>query len=137
MGRRTRHSQLQPALSSAGTHEWVLSWRLNEASDSSGDPRAVGSRFQVLGSYPAKPCWPVDVRVQGTRRTAETAERDWRRPSVDAVGTQRSSCVCIHQIWQQNLHVALITLMFFLYFISLYSSSNSIQIAHKKLLGQF
>jgi len=26
----TRHPQLQPALSSAGTDEWVLSWRLNE-----------------------------------------------------------------------------------------------------------
>jgi len=37
-----RHPQLQPALSSAGTDEWVLSWRLNEASDSSGDLRAVG-----------------------------------------------------------------------------------------------
>ena len=29
----TRHPQLQPALSSAGTDKWVLSWRLNEASD--------------------------------------------------------------------------------------------------------
>jgi len=28
----TRHTQLQPALSSAGTDEWVLSWRLNEDS---------------------------------------------------------------------------------------------------------
>ena len=65
----TRHSQLQPALSSAGTDEWVLSWRLNEASDSSGDRRAVGSRFQVLESYAAKLRWPVDVRVPGTRRT--------------------------------------------------------------------
>jgi len=37
----TRHPQLQPALSSAGTDKWVLSWRLNEASDSSGDWRAV------------------------------------------------------------------------------------------------
>jgi len=37
----TRHPQLQPALSSAGTDEWVLSWRLNEASDSSGDRRAI------------------------------------------------------------------------------------------------
>ena len=44
----TRHPQLQPALSSAGTDEWVLSWRSNEPSDSSGDRRAVGSRFQVL-----------------------------------------------------------------------------------------
>jgi len=43
----TRHPQLQPALSSAaGTDEWVLSWRLNEASDSSGDRRAVG----IVGS---------------------------------------------------------------------------------------
>ena len=41
----TRHPQLQPALSSAGTDEWVLSWRLNEESDSSGNRRAVGSRF--------------------------------------------------------------------------------------------
>jgi len=50
-----RHSQLQPALSSAaGTDEWVLSWRLNETSDSSGDRRAVGSRFQVLEQYTAK-----------------------------------------------------------------------------------
>jgi len=37
-----------------------LSWRLNEASDSSGDRRAVGSRFQVLGSYAAKLGWPVE-----------------------------------------------------------------------------
>ena len=66
-----RHPQLQPALSSAGTDEWVLSWRLNEASDSSGDRRAVGSLFQVLR-------WPVDVRVQGTMRAPETAERDCR-----------------------------------------------------------
>jgi len=51
----TRHPQLQPALSSAATDEWVLSWRLNEASDSSGDRRAVGSRFQVLEPYAAKP----------------------------------------------------------------------------------
>jgi len=85
-----RHPQLQPALSSAGTDEWVLSWRLNEQSDSSGDRRAVGSRFQVLEQHRAKLRWPVDVRVQGTRRTAETAQRDWRRPSVDAAGTQRS-----------------------------------------------
>jgi len=28
----TRHSQLQPALSSAGTDKWVLNWRLNKAS---------------------------------------------------------------------------------------------------------
>ena len=45
----TRHPQLQPAaLSSAGTDEWVLSWRLNEESDSSGDRRAIGSRFQII-----------------------------------------------------------------------------------------
>ena len=37
----SRHPQLQPALSSAGTDEWVLSWRLNEESDSSGDRSAV------------------------------------------------------------------------------------------------
>ena len=37
----TRHPQLQPALSSVGTGGWVLTWRLNEASDSSGDRRAV------------------------------------------------------------------------------------------------
>jgi len=42
----TRHPQLQTALSSAGTDEWVLRWRLNEASDSSGDRRAVG----IVGS---------------------------------------------------------------------------------------
>ena len=50
----TRHTQLQPALSSAGTDEWVLSWRLNKDSNSSGDPRAVGSRFQVMGPYAAR-----------------------------------------------------------------------------------
>ena len=34
MGRRyTTLTQLQPALSSAGTDKWVLSWRLNEVSD--------------------------------------------------------------------------------------------------------
>ena len=86
----TRHPQLQPALSSAGTDEWVLSWRLNEAS--SGDRRAVGSRFQVLEPYAAiDNSLPIDVRVQGTRRAPETAERDWRRPSIDAAGTQRSA----------------------------------------------
>ena len=53
-GDGTRHPQLQPALSSAGTDEWVWSWRLNEESDSSGDRRAVGGRFQVLGPYAAK-----------------------------------------------------------------------------------
>ena len=63
----TRHPQLQPALTSAGTDKWVLSWRLTEASDSSGDRRVVGSQFQVLEPYAAKPCWPVDVRVQGSR----------------------------------------------------------------------
>jgi len=52
---------------------------LSEASDSSGDRRAVGSRFQVLGPYAAKLRWPVDVRVQGTRRAQETAELVHRR----------------------------------------------------------
>ena len=49
----TRHPQLQPALSSAGTDKWVLIWRLNEESDSSScDGRPVGklSRFEVLGA---------------------------------------------------------------------------------------
>jgi len=64
----TRHPRLQPASSSAATDEWVLSWRLNEATDSSGDWRAVGSLFQVLR-------WPVDVRVQGTRRAPEATEQ--------------------------------------------------------------
>ena len=50
---------------------------MNEASDSSGDGRAVGSQFQVFLPYAAKQRWSVDVRVQGTRRSAETAERDW------------------------------------------------------------
>jgi len=45
-----------------------LSWRLNEPSDSSGDRRAAGSRFQVLEPYAAKMLWAVDVRVQGIRR---------------------------------------------------------------------
>ena len=63
----TRHPQLQPALSSAGTDKWVLNWRVNEDSDSSGDRRPVGSRFHVLGPYAAKLCWPVDAPVQGTR----------------------------------------------------------------------
>ena len=62
----TRHPQLQPALSSAGTDKWVLSWRLNEESDSSGDRRAVGSRFQALAIYAPKLRWPVDVRVAAT-----------------------------------------------------------------------
>ena len=74
-----------------------MSWRLNEASDSFGDRRAVGSRFQVLGSYAAKLRWPVDVRVQGTSRAAETTEREWRRPSVDAAGTQSSTWHCVVQ----------------------------------------
>jgi len=46
-----KFTSMQPALSSAGADKWVLSWRLNEASDSSGDRRAVGSRFQVLRGY--------------------------------------------------------------------------------------
>ena len=69
----TRHTQLQLALSSAGTDEWVLSWRLNADSDSSGDRRAVGSRFQLLGPYAAKLHWPVGVQVPGARRAPETA----------------------------------------------------------------
>jgi len=47
---------------------------LNEESDSSGDRRAAGSRFQFLRPYAAKLRWPVDVRVQGIRRAPETAE---------------------------------------------------------------
>ena len=38
---------------------------MNDASDSSVDRRAVGSRFQVLEPYAAKLRWPVDIRVQG------------------------------------------------------------------------
>ena len=49
---------------------------MNEASDSSGDRRAVGSQFQVLEPYAAKLRWPVNVRVQGTRRVPETAESE-------------------------------------------------------------
>jgi len=75
----TRHPQLQPALSSAGTDKWVLSWRLNEASDSSGNRRAVGSRFQVLRPYAAKLGWSVNVRVQapgGPRRLQSETDDD-------------------------------------------------------------
>jgi len=43
---------------------------------SSGDQIVVGSRFQVLGPYTAKLRWPVDVRVQSSRMSSETAERD-------------------------------------------------------------
>jgi len=45
---------------------WVLSWCLSEDSNSSGDWRAVGSRFQVMEAYAAKLRWPVDVQVQAT-----------------------------------------------------------------------
>ena len=77
MGRRYTTLGLQPALSSAGTDRWVLSWRLNEESDSSGesvfsygDRRAVGSRFQVLMPFTAKLRWPrLPVRVIGFRDT--------------------------------------------------------------------
>jgi len=71
-----------------------LSWRLNEASDSSGDRRAVGSRFQVLEKHTAKLRWPVDVRVQVTRRQspgdcrarlATTVRRRRRHTEVDQV----------------------------------------------------
>ena len=101
----TRHPQLQPELSSAGTeNRWVLSWRFSEASDSSGARRTVGSRFQILEPYAAKLRWPINVQVQGTRRAPETAERDWRRPSVDAAGTQRSAyhycAVCLSDTFQ-------------------------------------
>ena len=41
---------------------------MNEESGSSGDQRAVGGQFQVLGPYAAKLCWPVDVRVEYIRR---------------------------------------------------------------------
>jgi len=37
---------------------------------------AMGSRFQVLVLYTAKLLCPVDVRVHGTKRAPETAERD-------------------------------------------------------------
>jgi len=46
---------------------------LNADSDSSGDRRAVGSWFQVLGPYAAKLHWPVSVQVPGARRAPETA----------------------------------------------------------------
>ena len=69
----------------------VESQNLNEDSISSGDIRATGSQFQVLGPYAAKLRWPVDVRVQGTKRAPETAQQDWQQPSVDAAGTQRSA----------------------------------------------
>ena len=94
----TGHPQLQPALSSAGTDEWVLSWYLNEASDSSGDRRAVGSRFQVLGPYayskaalgrrrpsPGHQEDPGDCRatlsttVRRHRRHTEVGQVTWRR----------------------------------------------------------
>ena len=55
-----------------------MSWRLNEASDSSGDRRAVSSWFQVLGPYTAKLRWPVDVRVKGTRRRLQSETGDDR-----------------------------------------------------------
>jgi len=41
----TRHPQLQPALSSAGTDKWVLSWRLNEDSVGTGDRNAVTTLY--------------------------------------------------------------------------------------------
>jgi len=89
----TRHPQLQPALSSAGTDKWVLIWRLNEESDSSCDRRTVGklSRFEVLGLYAANLHWPVGVRVQGTRRAAETGERDWRQHGYPHIGANGAS----------------------------------------------
>jgi len=47
------------------------SWRLNEDSDSSGDRRAVGSRFQVLGSHAAKKRWRQRTMAVNVYREAE------------------------------------------------------------------
>jgi len=55
------------------------------------DPYLTPPCYKILAAPldKEKVHWPVDVRVQGTRRAPETAERDWQRLSVDAaVGTK-------------------------------------------------
>ena len=52
---------------------------MNKESDSSGDRRAVGSRFQVLGPYAAKLRWPVERSESrapaGPRRQRELSKK--------------------------------------------------------------
>jgi len=86
--RRTMvHDTPIAALSSAGTGGyWAGAW-MKQAT-----VLVIRGLLIVDSRYAAKLRWPVDVRIQGcTRRAPETAERDWRRPSVDAAGTQRSA----------------------------------------------
>jgi len=45
---------------------------------SPGDRSAAGSLFHVLGPCTAKLRWPVEVRVHGTSRAPDTADRDDR-----------------------------------------------------------
>jgi len=67
---------------------------LDEVSISSGDRRAVGCRFQVLGPYTAKPRWPVNVLVQVIRRAPETTliTTVCRRSQYTPVGHECRKC---------------------------------------------
>ena len=78
-------------LSSAGTGgSWAGAWMKRATGR-----RAICSRFQVLQSYAAKLRWPVDVRVQGTRRTwwARLATTVRRRRRHTEVGQVTWRCV--------------------------------------------
>ena len=97
--RTTVHDTDSCRLSSAGTEERVLSWRLNEDSGSSDDWRAVGSQFQVLGPKskrsiaalasrrpsPGQQESPGDCRA----RLAMTARRSRRHTEVAATWRTR------------------------------------------------
>jgi len=60
----TRHPQLQPALSDAGTDQWVLSWRTDADRGSSGD-RSVEHWGHMHAAM-----LPVDVRVHPAHQEA-------------------------------------------------------------------
>jgi len=67
---------------SSGTDKWVLSWRLNEESDSSGDRRAVGSRFHAgpgaIRSKAAVASRRPSPGHQEGRRHTEVGQVTWR-----------------------------------------------------------
>ena len=54
---------------------YVFRFRRNVNSDSSGDRRDAGRRFQSAGPYMAKARWPVAVRDRGTNRSLDDDER--------------------------------------------------------------
>jgi len=100
----TRHSQLQPALSSAGTDEWVLSWRLNEASDSSGDRRGVGSRFQGTAALASRRLGLTTSRQDHDLTSHRNSAQHTRAYSPDVMLYRLVLVICISCTGSPLLH---------------------------------